>query len=97
MKNKVPRLNAGDRCRLLRGTQLYDVIVEAVSTCFEGEPNEFSMYAVRNEGYDYLFIREEKQHRSNLFLSTETDALLKEIDERIESLEYMKKVLEDAE
>lgn len=90
-----PKLSVGDRCRLLYGTLLYNATVTEVSTHFEGEPGEFSMYGVRSEGHDYLFIREQRHHRHDLFLPTENEALLRELEERIDSLENIKRDIEE--
>lgn len=98
MPDTAPRLNLLDRCWLLLGTSLYEVRVSEVRVCCAGEPLEFVMYRVEPEGHPYLFLKDQSHHRHDLFLmENERDALRKEINERIESLEYLLKDLDDAD
>lgn len=89
-----PDLKPGDSCWLLRGTLLYEVTIAEVNTYLEGERSEFKLYKIACEHAGHL--ERDSQHRSDLFLRpAERRQLIEQIDSNIDSLEYMKKELED--
>ena len=93
-----PPLQPGDKCWLLRGVLLYEVVVSEVRICLEGDRLEFTMHRIEMEHDVEKYIAGEFHHRSDLFLRpAERKQLVEEIESRVESLEYLKKDLEDEE
>jgi hypothetical protein len=91
-----PPLKIGDECWLLRGVLLYEATVREVKTLLEGDKLEFRMYKLEVPEFNYF--ASDSQHRSDIFLRpAEREQLIAEIDSRIESLEYLKKDLEEYE
>ena len=94
-----PNLEVGDRCWLLRGVLLYEVAVSEVRTYLEGEPSEFTLYRIAaDHDHERYLSDESSRHRNDLFLRPAERAQLKaEVENRIESLEYLLKNLEEEE
>lgn len=89
-----PPLKVDDEVWLLRGVLLYEATVREVNTLLAGEPHEFQMYKLDIPHSKYL--SSDSQHRNDIFLRTvERKQLIEEINSRIESLEYLKKDLEE--
>jgi hypothetical protein len=84
-----PRLAVGDKCWLLHGTILYEAVISEVRVVLEGTESEFVMYRVEGAA---KYLDGVSQHRSDLFrVDDERSALVDEICSRIESLEYLKR------
>lgn len=90
-----PIIPVGAACRLLRGTLLYDVTITEARVILDGTPQEFVMYRVKVVDRDHYLDRE-SIHRSDLFAKDEDRALLDEINERIEDLEWLRGELEQS-
>ena len=92
MTNDVPRLEVGDRCVLLWGTTLRDVIVSEVSVYLSGERSEFALYRVKL--YDGN-SPSPPMHRSGLFkLPGERQLLIDRLENDIEGLQSLLRVQE---
>ena len=80
-------LAVGDECRLLLGVCLYEVTVSEVRVILENDPMEFLMYRVTSRESHSKWFEETSQHRSDLFLREEREALANKIKDDRDSLD----------
>lgn len=88
-------LAVGDECWLLDGTLLYEVTITEVRNIDLGETAKRQLTMYRIEA-PYYHLKEESQHRSDLFRRpSEVEELRERIESDINSLNYMLQELED--
>jgi hypothetical protein len=91
-----PDLKVGDKCWLLRGCLSYEVTISEVRIVLEGDPHQFVSYRVLPDHEVYSYLKNDAVYRHDLFLRpAERKQMIEEIENKIESLEYLKKELEE--